>query len=260
MADNLFDKLKAMSGQSPDRLNILEEEIDVKLQLEYFKYSGAVKKRLGKEELETMEPEDDMLSASKTEEELKENLVVLASIDEPKAFRLIETFVQQKHESLYAWSVLALQESKMLIESSLLDESQVFISTGLGGRGNMLRYFVVLIGEGVDSFSEFQQGIVRSEFEFAIQEHQSELEQLDFEHEIATLKVLIPFEVAFQDLFRKAVEECNQYGSFLKSNFLVTNVKTLNYTEIKEFLEHNKLPDMGEIDFEIEDDEDEDDA
>ena len=119
--------------------------------------------------------------------------------------------------------------------------------------------FVVLIGNNIEEFSEFQQGRIKSEFEFAIQEYKSELEELNFEHEIVTMKVLIPFDIPFQDLFKKAVEECNQYGNFLKSNFLVTNVKALSYIEIKEFINDNKLPDMGDLDFEIEDDADIDD-
>ncbi len=259
MADNLFDKLRSMSGNSPEKLNILEEQVDVKLQMDYFKYSGGLKKRIGRDKLLEIEPVETMLSSELTNDELKENLALLASIDDPKAFRMIEQFVANKHDTLYEWSILALQESKMLLESSLLDENQVFISTGMGGKGNMLRYFVVLIGNNIEEFSEFQQGRIKSEFEFAIQEYKSELEELNFEHEIVTMKVLIPFDIPFQDLFKKAVEECNQYGNFLKSNFLVTNVKALSYIEIKEFINDNKLPDMGDLDFEIEDDADIDD-
>ncbi len=40
--------------------------------------------------------------------------------------------------------MLAFQENKMLLESSLLDENQILISTGLGGKGMKLRYFTVM--------------------------------------------------------------------------------------------------------------------
>lgn len=239
----------------PERLNILEEQIDVKLQMEYFKFSTALKKKFTPEENEDWDLSEVLISEEFDDEHLKENLVRLASIDNPKAYRLLEQFVAQKHESLYDWGILALQESKMLLESSLLEENQVFISTGLGGRGNMLRYFVVLIGNNTDAISDFQKGIIKSEFEFALREGESELEELNFEKHIATMKVLIPFEVHFQKVFRKAVKECNQYGDFLKENFLVTNVKTLSFAEITDFIDHNKMPDVGDnIEFEIEED------
>jgi hypothetical protein len=259
MKEELFDKLREMAGGSTERLNILEDQIDVKLQMEYFKYSSELKKKIKEEEknedFEAIELTEALFIDTLEDEKIKENLVRLASIDDPKAYRLIEKFVAKKHETLKDWGILALQEGKMLLESSLLDENQVFISTGLGGKGTMLRYFIVIIGKNVSEYSEFQQGIIKSEFEFALREGKSEMEGINFHENIATMTVLIPFEIPFQQIFRKAVKECNQYGDFLEDNFLVTNVKTLSFDEIKEFLKTNKMPDIGgdDVEFEIED-------
>lgn len=248
MEDNLYDKLKSLTGKFPDKLNILEEQIDVKLQMEYFKQSSKVKKKLKDESGFKLEDFPDIYDPAHTNENIKEQLIKLASMDDPKAFRIIEDYLKNGRPELKNWTLLAQQESKMLLESSLLDENQIFISTGLGGRGNMLRYFIVFIGEETTEFNEFQKNIISSEFDFALKSNQSELEKITFDDNLATLLVLIPFEVPFQKVFRDAITECNNYGNFLKPNFLVTNVKTLSTQEIHDFIQHNEIPDSDDFD------------
>lgn len=248
MEEELFDKLQNMSGKFPERFNILEEEIDVKLQLAYFKFSNKIKKEAKKAGVEfEIDALPDLNDEQLNTEDIKTALVKYASIDDPKAYRIIENFTKQPKPDLHHWSVLALQESKMLIESSLLDENQVFISTGLGGRGNMLRYFIVLIGDNLEEYQEFQQNMIESEFSYALKNSKSELEQIIFEEKYALLTALIPFDVKFHDVFRSALEECNQYGNFLQKNFLVTNVKKLSIEEVKDIVDKNKLPDSEEF-------------
>ncbi len=248
MEDNLYDKLKSLTGKFPDKLNIIEEQIDVKLQMEYFKHSSKLKKKLTDESGYTLEDFPDIYDPEHTNESIKEQLIKLASMDDPKAYRIIEEYLKNGRPELREWTLLAQQESKMLLESSLLEENQIFISTGLGGRGNMLRYFIVFIGEKTEAFNDFQQNIISSEFSFALKTNQSELEKITFDGNLATLLVLIPFEVPFQKVFRDAITECNNYGNFLKPNFLVTNVKTLTTQEIRDFIQHNELPDSSDFD------------
>jgi len=260
MDENIFDKLQEMSGKFPERLNILEEQIDVKLQMEYFKFSRNLKKKIKKDSSESNDNLPDLNAEDLSIEDKKALLVRLAGIDKPEAYRLIEEYLKSAPTELKDWTILALQESKMLLESSLLNENQVFISTGLGGKGNMLRYFIVLIGENIPKFEEFQQKIIASEFEFSLKKNNCELENIEFQENYATMKALIPFTVPFQNVFRSAVEECNQFGNFLKPNFLVTNVKTLSLQEIKDFVEKNEMPDKetyDELSFDPIDDDDE---
>jgi hypothetical protein len=216
--------------------------------MEYFKLSNKIKKARSKDAPLSLDEIPDLQGDGFSPDEIKSTLIELASIDDPKAFRLIESYLQHCTPELKHWAIMAQQESKMLLESSLLNENQVFISTGLGGRGNMLRYFIVFIGDEIEEFSAFQQKILHSEFEFALKSNQSELEEVSFNEHFATMLVLIPFEVPFQKIFRDAIAECNNYGSFLKPNFLVTNVKTLTTKEISDFIENNELPATDEFD------------
>jgi hypothetical protein len=254
MEDNLFDKLKELTGKFPEKFSILEQQIDIKLQMEYFKYSKRTKKA-AKGELSLNLDTTDLSSEELTDEEIKKMLVRLAALEDPKAYRIIESYTKNGKPQLRDWAVLAMQENKMLLESTLLDENQVFISTGLGGKGTMLRYFIVLIGFETSEFADFQKKLITSEFDFMLKSNQSELEKISFFDNYATLLVLIPFEVPIQKIFRAAVDECNQFGNFLKPNFLITNVKVLSNKEIKDFIEKNEMPDNDKLDeFELESD------
>lgn len=84
-------------------------------------------------------------------------LTVLATLDDISIYRAIENFSKQD-TPLKSWATVALQQSRMLIQSNLLEDPEIFISTGLGGRGNLLRYFCVFLNrQKENSLEEFQQ-------------------------------------------------------------------------------------------------------
>lgn len=233
--DNIFEKILEIFGDSPGTLNILEEKVDIDLQVEYFEYSKSVKKDLLEEEV--LREMKELYNPEWTEEQKKILLVRLASIENVEAYRFIEKYLTDGHEEFRNWAILALQESRMLLESKILDENQVFISTGLGGKDSKLRYFVVLIQKEEREFTGLQQKIIRNEFEISLDNCDAEIEKLDCRGKYATLLVIIPLRVSIKDLFHETIRECNLYGDFLKSNFIVTNVRELGLNEIEEFLQ-----------------------
>lgn len=233
--ENIYDKIKELFGQSPGNLNILEEQVDIDLQMEYFEYSRSVKEDL--DEKEVMERKQELYDPGKPEKEKKALFAKLASIENVEAYRFIENYLNEGHTDNRSWAILALQESRMLLESKLLDENQVFISTGLGGRDSKLRYFIVLIRKDKGDFPAHQQKIIRNEFEIMLRQHQAEIEKIEFIENYATLLAVIPLSVPLKEVFRQAISECNQYGNFMKSNFIVTNVRELDIDEIEDFLE-----------------------
>ena len=42
---------------------------------------------------------------------------------------------------------------------------------------------------------------------------------------------------SLKSVFKEAIDECNRYGNFLNDDFIVTNVRTLSFKEIEDFLE-----------------------
>ena len=268
--ENIFDKIKDLFGNVSGNLNVLEEQIDIELQMEYFK-SAKKNKELELENI--LERKDELFDPGTPIINKKELLVQLASLEDVEAFRTIEKYTNTPDPELREWSILALQESRMMLESALLDENQVFISTGLGGKGSKLRYFIVLIHHNKEEFNEVQQKVVRSEFDYSLTQHEGELESIVFSGSFAKMLAIIPIQAPLKDLFHNAINEANQIGDFIKENFIVTNVKQLSDTEIDDFLNKpfvsDELPPGTDLapddtdfdddffdDFEEEDDED----
>jgi hypothetical protein len=236
---NIYDKIQEIFGESHGTLSILEEKVDIDLQMEYFEYSKAVKKDL--DEQKVLQQMKEIYNPEWSGEQKKYLFARLASLENVEVYRFIEKYLREEHEENRNWAILALQESRMLLESKLLEENQVFISTGLGGKGLKLRYFVVLIRKDNDEFPKLQQKVIRNEFEITLKKYNAEIENLDFLEHFATLLAIIPLRVPLKDMFREAIRECNQYGDFLRSNFIVTNVRELGLQEIKDFLRKQEL-------------------
>lgn len=232
--ENIYDKIQEIFGEVPGTFSVLEEKIDIDLQMEYFEFSRNIKKDLEAEKI--MARKEQIFDLTQDEADRKSMFAKLASLEEVQAYRTIEKYLKEGHQELRSWAILALQESRMLLESKLLEENQVFISTGLGGKGSKLRYFVVLIGKDKPGFSDLQKKITKNEFEDILSKSDAEIEKIEFLGQFATLVVMVPLKVALKDVFRSAITECNQYGNFMKSNFIITNVKELNLAEIKDFL------------------------
>lgn len=236
--ENIYDQIREIIGNTPVNFNILQEKIDIDLQVEYFEFSKKIKKDLNQEEI--LKNKEDIFNMALSENLRMTRFAELASLESVEAYRTIERYLKSPLTSLRQWAILALQESRMLLESRLLDENQVFISTGLGGKGSKLRYFIVLILKSDKEFSEMNKKIVRNELEFILNKYEGEIEELSFKSKYATIMVVIPLHVPIQNIFRESVKECNMYGNFLKPNFIVTNVKELSKSEIDEFLRNQR--------------------
>ncbi len=237
--ENIHDKLKELFGLNSGSFNILQNQIDVDLQMKYFELSRRVKEGL---EGELVLKESGKLFEDEVDfDEKKEILAKLASLDNVKAFRIIEKFYSDAPEEIAEWTALAYQESRLLLESKLLDENQVLISTGLGGKGEKLRYFVVLLGRSEENLTEMQKKVIKTEFSYTLKKHNSEVEDFNFSETMATVKAVIPMKKPVKAVLEEALVECNNYGNFLKDNFIITNVKELSFNEVKDFLRNKNF-------------------
>ena len=237
-SENIYDKIRELVGKSPGNVNIMEDTIDVDLQLEYFEYSKRISTEFDGEwaldQIDLLQDSDYPLKGK------KQILARLASMEDVSAYRAIEAYADAPDKGLRDWSILALQESRMHLESHLLEENQVFISTGLGGRENKLRYFVVLIARDRCVLTEFQKKIIQEEFPYVLKKYEGEVEEFDFSGYLATMLLLIPIQHPINDLFSEGILECNQYGDFLHDNCIATNVKKLTFDEVEAFIEKKK--------------------
>ncbi|MCL2329303.1 MAG: hypothetical protein FWC39_12430 [Bacteroidetes bacterium] len=260
-----LEDLQTMFETNPQMFNIVEEPIDIDLQLGYFKRARKLKKQARKlEDVLAMVPQlyDEHLRV----EEKRDILILLASFESVEAFRALEAYWKTAQGDVRPWVAMAYQESKMSLESSLLDEKQVLISTGLGGKGYKLRYFICFLHNEDIPYTNTQQKIIQNELSYIFKDYQAECETVEFSGSYAKILALMPLAADVREILIKVAEECNQYGNFISHNFMVTNVKALDDEEITELVQTRELEaelaeqlsSMG-FGFDYDDDDDDDD-
>jgi len=242
--EDIYSQIKKALENIPENFNILEEQIDIEVQVKYFEFSRRLKE---KGDLSHYAEMQDTLFGADAIETKREILTGLASVNDVKAYRIIEKYHKNPDPELKEWAVLAMQESRMLLQSSLLGEQQVFISTGLGGKGNNLRYHAVFLYLNVEAdLAGFQKKLLEDELFEVLAENQGELEELNFNRGFATAMVVLPLKAELKEIFNSVLEEVNQYGNFLSDNIIVTNVKKLSDKEIRVFLKgYNPLGELS---------------
>jgi hypothetical protein len=232
--ENIFDKIQELFGDMNGQLSIIEDQIDLTVQMEYYSYSKNTGKIKNPNEVKKIK--NLIFNQDTTVEEQKKLLVKLAVIDDIEAYRTLERYSKEPHPDLRDWAYLALKESRMLIESKILDEDQILISTGLGGKGLKLRYFTALISASKKRFTELQQGVISKEVKFYLERSDGELESISFDNEICSLISIIPLKIPVQTLFSKVIKECNNLGNFIQEEFVINNVKILDSEEIRKYI------------------------
>jgi hypothetical protein len=233
--ENLFEKIQEILGKNPGKLKVLEQQIDMDLQVEYYECSRRLKNEV--DEAWAMD-QIKYLSEPEYSLEVRKNILArLASIERVECYRTIESYVETADESIKDWAFLALNESRMHLETQLLEENQIFISTGLGGREQKLRYFVVVMTRDKSGMTVSQKKVIQNEFEFILRRFDAELEEVSYSGYLASMLLLLPMNYSLKSIFQDAISECNQFGDFLSEDFIVTNVKKLSFTEIEQYID-----------------------
>ncbi|TNF41036.1 MAG: hypothetical protein EP310_07905 [Bacteroidetes bacterium] len=241
-----YHQIQKVLDSLPENFSILEEQIDIEIQVKYFKTANKIRQKGNAEEY--FKNRDELFLPEIDVERKRKILLAIAAIDDVKAFRAIEKFVTIAEGEIKQWAVLAMQESRMLIQSSLLEEQQVFISTGLGGKGRKLRYYVVFINKKQNEIlTPTQQKLLKDELIYQLNQNNGEFESMDFSEGFSTVLVMLPLQTDLKKLFRDVIDECNQYGDFLDDDLIVTNVKVMSRNEIIEMLKQKKEEDFDDF-------------
>jgi hypothetical protein len=230
--ENIYDKLKEILGGMPSQVAVMQEQTNSGMLEEYLDVSATIPEH---------EEDVNLIMAKKTElydpgipvSDKKKFLARLAKTGTVESYRIIEDFVNHPVKELKGWAKLALYENKMLLESDLLQESHVLISTGLGAKGMKIRYFTVLQSRKKHEFSRFQKKLIRNELQLMLKKNQGEYESTRFSRELCRITSLIPMQVPVQNIFDDLVKICNVYGDFIDPEYLITNVKKLSGKEIR---------------------------
>lgn len=229
-----YKKFQESMQKLHGKLHVLNTAIPIDEQTLYFKLSQRVKEDLNED---MVLEQKDMLFSPDYEPEFKKRLLLsLAALDKIEAYKTIEKYNSQPDEYLSNWATIALEESKMNIERSLSDEEQIFISTGLGGKDEKLRFFIVFFSIADDGFTEFQLKTAKKELEFMLEKNLCELEDFTEHPDFFSIKVLIPYKANMRDILNNYLKEVNQYGNFIRMNLLITNIKVFSEEEIRSYI------------------------
>jgi len=232
----LQNKLK----KSFENYQIFEEGVDLETQIEFEKLS----KEFNSKEIDEIEfdyAEKILFSPDSSENELKETLLLLSLSDDVKAYRLIESFKSISKNQMAKWAALSLQKSRAHIEHALSDENKVYISSGLGGSGDKLRYFFVLTAMEDLTFSDFHKEIINKEIDFTMKKYGGKSEAVIFHEFFVTIVCLVPLHVSLDKIFKSILDECNEFGNFMSDKVIATNTETIDSDTIIKIL--NEDPD-----------------
>lgn len=235
--NNIQDVLKNITGD----YKILEETVDLEVQKNFYESSKNLQFDITADEIDFLIA---YLSSNDQQiEESKKVLQKLAMVDSVKAFRAIESYLENPLPELRDWATLALQQSRMIIQSSLLDEQQVFISTGLGGKVDKLRYMLIFPYKISDEVGTIQQSVLEKELNFFLDKINGELEEISFDEKFASAIALIPLKADVSSMINDLLVECNQFGDFLSDDAIITNIKKFSSEEILNILKKYETQD-----------------
>lgn len=213
---------------------ILEEEIDVKTQMIYYRYSSLLRK-YSKTGTSILDELDLLYDKNIDNKQKKKILAKAAGIDKAEIYKKIEHYVNHSDGEMHDWALLARYESQMLLQGSLLNEQQFFISTGLGGKGDKLRYFCAFTTKSGEPFDTTQKKVMRNEMKYALEDANGKLESMRFNKEICMAVLLLKLDIDClpPDILNSFIKESNTYGNFISEYFLINNVKRHTASEIR---------------------------
>ena len=244
--DPIFERLRNTISQIKGHVHILEQCVSVEAQMRYFKFSELLRKQnkpprpLTDEQC--LELYEMLYEPERTEHEKKYSLLMLATSKNVKAFRLLQEFVENDPDiALREWASLALMDCQISLESELSGEQQIYISTGLGGKDEKLRFSILfLIANKQTVFEDYQKHVIERESADIFEQNNCELETMQIGDRFVLLKLLIPFRSDIPQILGKVIVECNQYGNFLSTTYTVTNVQELTEKDAYEILNQDE--------------------
>lgn len=234
MNDKEEDIIKFLENM-PDKFDILKEGIDMQTHMEYLEYSHS----FGQGELTEKETINlgNMLNDARTKIDSKKKIVtLLAHLGTISAFRQIENFYNNPENDIKKWTALALQECRMFLESTLTDESAGFISTGLGGINDKLRYYFLVLPLTDKLFNAIQFRIIKEEYLLLAKDLKCIVETIDNSDTFVGLTVLVPMNVAIGTFIERGIQKCNELGEFVFEYYFATNQDIPNSLEIIEII------------------------
>lgn len=233
-----WKKVKQFFEKKNVQYSVMEEHVDVYVQRRFINLLKSLEKKpreFKKKKSEALANAQNLYNDLYLDSEKRELLVLLATLEDVTAYRAIETF-QKQDTPLKKWATIALQQSRMLVQATLLEDKTVYVSTGLGGEGKQIRYFGAFIAKRNIRFQPYQLDMIYKEMEQAVNQHNGKIEEHEASKRIVTFTLLLPLDVDVKQMFENIITECNNYGNFLEKNPMLTNVRKFKLQEVEDLV------------------------
>lgn len=237
--EKMMQQMREIAKNNPDKIAIVEINVDAKIQIEFFETLQKIEnKKSVDKNIEDLNLE--LLSTTTSIERKKEILTLLVTFGEVDSYRLIEKYLEHPDNEIKTWTYIAYQQAKMFLESKLLEESKIYIASGLGGKAHRLRYSFAL-STNQDSFNKYQKDIIKGELSYFFKKEDCILEDIYYEQQYAIATALIPIHIDLIDLLQSILKEINEYGNFVNPNVFITNEKKIELDDIKDAFDNSEF-------------------
>jgi hypothetical protein len=239
-----FEDFQKVVRESGGEIQIMEREVGLDTQMAYMRMSKEVKADLHPDTL--MAGKFELWDENSSRLSKRRRLAALASLGSPDAIRTLQSYMETPDNGLEDWTYLALQECKLTFQASMLDHPPMFISTGLGGSGQRLRFFGAFFANDGKPFEDTRKRVISGEVEYMFGKFGGKLEFIAFSGQFVTFWGLVPIDVALNEKVKGAIEESNFLGAGLRKDFVLTNVKKLSFHELGDILTKIENHQLGE--------------
>jgi hypothetical protein len=235
--EGLLNELQKNLQDVKGNLHILNASVPVEKQMAYFNYAREVQeKNSGFPDVERYIAILNSPQASL--QEAKYAMTYLAISGNVSAYRALEAYSRKaQNQPLEDWLTLSLLQARIILDSKFSDEKQIYIASGLGGNGNRMRLFAFFKSEGLRPFTGYQRKLIEKEFPYHIRRYRGEVEEIQIQDTYFSILFLIDLQSSLKDILPVAINECNEYGHFIQTNFIVTNEKKFSPDDIRRELQ-----------------------
>jgi hypothetical protein len=226
-------------------LHMVSSAIPPETQSAYFhamQQERLTRRRMGTEQVSDSEADEAYRNLYNELSELnqkKHSIVLLAIAGTVRAYRQLEAYAGEAEGELADWVRIAFSEVSVGLQVEFSGEPHVLVASGLGGKGDRMRFFSLFTSNGNIPFEDYQRHLIEKEFAYILFKEGCEIDRLTVGKRHVELLFFVPVSIDFFGVISKVVEECNQYGNFLSSQIFVTNVKKMTEAEIERALRVN---------------------
>jgi hypothetical protein len=217
----------------PNKIKVVDVEVDVKTQMEYFTYLSEVLQNFNDKSY-TDAIGEQSFDANATLDDRKRMLTLLSCSERVEVLRALEHYAKSCPDELKDFVAMCVYQCRTSIESELLDERHALVVSGMGGKENKVRYFAALATLSGETWSATKQHLLREELALASKEYGAEVELLEFSGKYAKMLLLTPITQSPATIVRDAKNASNALGAFISRQEVITNVSQLSDEKLDE--------------------------